>query len=190
MAVRLSAASVGWNAFAGVTSTIAGLLVGSLSLLGFGLDSAVDGAASCVLIWRFVTESRDGARADSLEQRATYVVAVALAVIGLYVATRAVIALATRSEAGTSVVGVVIALASLLVLPPLAHAKRRTAAQLGSTALRGDSVLTAMGATLAAAALIGIATATLFGWWWADSAAALGIALVVEREAIGMLRTQ
>jgi divalent metal cation (Fe/Co/Zn/Cd) transporter len=86
------------------------------------------------------------------------------------------------------VVGVVIAAASVAVLPPLSLAKRRTADHLGSRALHGDSVLTAMGAVLAAAALLGLAATRVLGWWWADSAVALGIALILGREAVGTLR--
>lgn len=187
-AVRLSVASVVWNAVAGATATVAGILTGSLALLGFGLDSVVDGAASCILIWRFQSEGRNPARAAEVEHRAARAVGVALMLIGFYVGARAVIALATHSETGTAVVGIVIAAASVAVLPPLAHAKRRAGDELGSRALRGDSVLTAMGAVLAAAALLGIAAARLLGWWWADSAAGLGIALILVREARRILR--
>jgi divalent metal cation (Fe/Co/Zn/Cd) transporter len=190
MAVRLSTASVLFNAAAGITSTVAGLAAGSLALLGFGLDSVVDGAASCVLIWRFQSEDRDPGRAGELERRAGRAVGVALMVIGLYVGARAVNALATHSEAGTVTIGIVVAVASVVVLPPLAAAKRRTAMELHSRALRGDSVLTAMGAVLAAAALVGLAATRVLGWWWADSIAALAIALVLGREAVGILRHQ
>jgi divalent metal cation (Fe/Co/Zn/Cd) transporter len=178
-----------WNVVAGVAATTAGLLVGSLALIGFGLDSAVDGAASCVLIWRFASEARDAGRADTLERRATRVVAVALMLIGVYVGVRALIALATQSEAGSTTTGVVIAAASAVVLPPLAFAKRRTARRLNSRALRGDSVLTGMGAVLAMAALLGLASSRLFGWWWADSVVALGIGIVLGRESVTLLRS-
>jgi divalent metal cation (Fe/Co/Zn/Cd) transporter len=188
LAVRLSVASVMWNAAAGVTATLAGVFAGSLALVGFGLDSVVDGAASCMLIWRFQSEDRNPARAAEVEHRAARLVGVALLLIGLYVGARAVIALATHSATGTAVVGIVIAAASVAVLPPLSHAKRRAADHLGSRALHGDSVLTAVGAVLAAAALLGLAATRLLGWWWADSAVGLGIALILVREAPGILR--
>jgi divalent metal cation (Fe/Co/Zn/Cd) transporter len=181
-------ASVGWNAAAGATATVAGLLAGSLALLGFGLDSVVDGAASCMLVWRFQSEDRNPAGAAEVEHRAARLVGAALLLIGLYVGVRAVIALTTHSATGTAVVGIIIAAASVAVLPPLSHAKRRAADELGSRALRGDSVLTAMGAVLAAAALLGLAATRLLRWWWADSAAGLGIALILVREAHGILR--
>jgi divalent metal cation (Fe/Co/Zn/Cd) transporter len=190
MAVRLSVASVLWNAAAGIGATLAGVLAGSLALLGFGLDSAVDGAASCVLIWRFQSEDKDARRADDLESRAAWAVGTALMLIGLYVGARAVVALATHPSGGVTLVGIVIAAASVVVLPPLSRAKRRTADRLGSRALRGDSVLTAMGAVLAAAALLGMAVTHLLGWWWADSAVAVGIAFILGREAVGILRVQ
>ena len=187
-AVRLSVTSVVWNAAAGVTATVAGVLAGSLALLGFGLDSVVDGAASCMLIWRFQSEGRNPAGAAEVEQRAARLVGVALVLIGLYVGARAGIALATHSAAGSTAVGTVIAAASIVVLPPLSRAKRRAAVELGSGALHGDSVLTAMGAVLAGAALVGLAATRLLGWWWADPAVGLGIALILVREARGVLR--
>lgn len=177
-----------WNAAAGVTATLAGVVAGSLALVGFGLDSVVDGAASCMLIWRFQSEHRNPAGAAEVERRAARLVGVALLLIGLYVGGRAVIALATHSATGSTVVGVIIAAASVAVLPPLSRAKRRTAVELGSRALRGDSVLTAVGAVLAAAALLGLAATPLLGWWWADSAVGLGIALILVREAHANLR--
>ncbi len=187
-AVRLSVTSVVWNAAAGVTATVVGALAGSLALLGFGLDLVVDGAASCMLIWRFQSEGRNPAGAAEVEQRAARLVGVALVLIGLYVGARAGIALATHSAAGSTAVGTVIAAASIVVLPPLSRAKRRTAVELGSGALHGDSVLTAMGAVLAGAALVGLAATRLLGWWWADPAVGLGIALILVREARGVLR--
>jgi divalent metal cation (Fe/Co/Zn/Cd) transporter len=186
-AVRLSVASVIWNAVAGITATLAGVLAGSLALVGFGLDSVVDGAASCVLIWRFQSEHRNPHRAEDLERRAALLVGGALLLIGLYVGARAVVALTSHSEAGATLVGVIIAAASVAVLPALSYAKRRTANRLGSRALRGDSVLTAMGAVLAAAALLGMVATRLLGWWWADSAVALGITAILGREAVGLL---
>jgi divalent metal cation (Fe/Co/Zn/Cd) transporter len=188
LAVRLSVASVVWNAAAGVTATLAGVLAGSLALAGFGLDSVVDGAASCMLIWRFQSEDRDPTGAAGVEHRAARLVGLALLLIGLYVGGRAGVALATHSATATTVVGIIIAAASLAVLPPLSRAKRRAAAELGSRALRGDSVLTAMGAVLAAAALLGLAATPLLGWWWADSAVSLGIAVILVREAHANLR--
>jgi divalent metal cation (Fe/Co/Zn/Cd) transporter len=186
-AVRLSVASVMWNALAGITATLAGVFAGSLALVGFGLDSVVDGAASCVLIWRFQSEHSNPRRAEDLERRAALLVSGALLGIGLYVGSRAVVSLTTGSEAGATLVGVIIAAASVAVLPPLSYAKRRTAKHLGSRALRGDSVLTAMGAVLAAAALLGLVVTRLLGWWWADSAVALGITAILGREAVGLL---
>jgi divalent metal cation (Fe/Co/Zn/Cd) transporter len=188
LAVRLSVASVVWNAAAGVTATLAGALAGSLALLGFGLDSVVDGAASCMLIWRFQSEDRNPAGAEEVERRAARVVGAALLLIGVYVGARAIVALATHSATRTAVVGISIAAASVAVLPPLSYAKRRAADELGSRALHGDSVLTAMGAVLAGAALLDLATTRLLGWLWADSAVGLGIALILVREAHGLLR--
>src|SRR6202049_1800197 len=140
-AVRLSVASVMWNAVAGLPATVAGVLAGSLALLGFGLDSVVDGAASCMLIWRFQSEDRNPARAAEVEHRAARLVGVALLLIGLYVGARARTALAPPPPPAPRPgwVGTTSAPPPGAAPPPLSHAKRRAADHLGSRALHGDS---------------------------------------------------
>jgi divalent metal cation (Fe/Co/Zn/Cd) transporter len=117
--------SVGWAAIAGATSLIAGLVAGSIALIGFGADSLVDGSASAVLVWRFSAEISDASQAERVERQAARAVGVILMLIGLYLTVAAVLALANRSSPETSVVGVALSAASVLVLPILAQAKLR-----------------------------------------------------------------
>ena len=102
--------------------------------------------------------------------------------IGSYLTVAAVVALANRSQPHSTAVGVALTAASVLVLPVLARAKLRLAKQLGSSALRGDGVLSLAGAVLAAATLISLLVDSAFGWWWADPVAALLIAGILLRE--------
>lgn len=179
--------SVGWAVVAGAMAVVAGVLVGSIALLGFGADLIVDGSASAVLVWRFNAEREGASNAASVERRAARVVGGILVLIGLYLAVAAVVALANHSHPQRTVVGIALTAASLLVLPVLARAKLRLAGQLGSSALRGDGVLSLAGAALAGATLAGLLAESAFGWWWADALAALVIAgtLLREGSAIG-----
>jgi divalent metal cation (Fe/Co/Zn/Cd) transporter len=175
--------SVGWAAIAGATSLIAGLVAGSIALIGFGADSLVDGSASAVLVWRFSAEISDASQAERVERQAARAVGVILMLIGLYLTVAAVLALANRSSPETSVVGVALSAASVLVLPILAQAKLRLAQPLASSALHGDGVLSLAGAGLAAATLLSLLVNSAFGWWWADAVAALLIAATLLRES-------
>jgi divalent metal cation (Fe/Co/Zn/Cd) transporter len=186
-AVWWCAFSVAWAAAAGAAAFIAGLVVGSVALIGFGADSIVDGSASAVLVWRFSAE-RSGARnVDVVERQAARLVGAILVLIGLYLAVAAVFALAKHSHPESTVVGVALTAASVLVLPVLARAKLRLAKQLGSSALHGDGVLSLAGAVLAAATLISLLVDSAFGWWWADAVAGLLIAGTLLREG-GLIR--
>jgi divalent metal cation (Fe/Co/Zn/Cd) transporter len=180
----LSAISVLWNGVAGGAAVVLALVGGSLSLAGFGFDAVVDSVASVALIWRFVVETTEPYRALRVEKAAERVVGVVLIVVGIYVAAGAVRALATGAHPDSSYAATALLVASLVALPPLAIAKRRVAHGLGSGALRGDSILTAVAALLAA---ISLATVLLqgVGLWWADAIGALFVAALVLREGWG-----
>jgi divalent metal cation (Fe/Co/Zn/Cd) transporter len=167
---------------------VAGAAADSTALLGFGLESLLDGGASAVLVRRFVREVRGRERPHHLERTAGQIVGSLLALIVLYLVVRAVIALAGHSGPSATAVGVTLAAVSMLVLPVLARAKLRLARKHESPALRADGVLSAGGTGLAAATLIGLALSTGLDLWWADSVAALVIALILARESVATLQ--
>ena len=171
-----------WALLVAFASLAAGFAANSTALVGFGLSSFVDGTASLVLVQRFRHERLDLRPSDELERRAVQAIGVILILIAVYLAVRAVIALAEGSGPESSPLGVVLTTASVLVLPFLARAKLRLAGPLESQALRADGVLSAAGAGLAGATLAGLALTTTLDWWWADSVAALTIATVLLRE--------
>jgi divalent metal cation (Fe/Co/Zn/Cd) transporter len=181
-ALRLSVLSIVWSGAAGSIAVYAALASGSLSLLGFGADAVIDSVASVVLVWRFRVEAQQPHRAERVETAAERVVGIALIALALYLAFGAVRALMSATHPETSLVSLGLLLASVAVLPPLAVAKYRVAARLGSGALRADSILTAVAAILAAISLASLAVSKAFGWWWADAIAALIVAVIVLRE--------
>lgn len=180
--LRLEYLSLGWNAIAGTGAVLTGLATASVALLGFGLDVAIDSLASLILVWRFWQEAHGNAPGEHVEQRATRNVGITLLVAGLYIAGQAVHALLTHTTSGGSTVGVSIAILSACILLPLAYGKIRLASQLGSRALRGDGVLTAVGACLAAVTLLSLLVNLRLHWWWADPLAAILITSVLLRE--------
>jgi divalent metal cation (Fe/Co/Zn/Cd) transporter len=180
--LHLEYLSLGWNAIAGTGAVLAGLSTASIALLGFGLDVAIDSLASCILVWRFQREIRGRTFGELAEHRATRSVGLTLLSAGLYIAAQAIHALLTQATPSTSAVGASIALLSVGILPPLAYRKLRLASHLNSGALRGDGVLTAVGACLAGVTLLSLLVTPLLGWWWADPAAALLVSGVLLRE--------
>jgi len=178
-ALRLSALSIMWSGVVGSIAVYVALASGSLSLLGFGADAVIDAVASVVLVWRFMVEARRPHRADRVEQAAERVVGLALIALAMYLALGALRALAAEDHPETSMLGLALLVASVLVLPPLAFAKNRVAARL---ALRADSILTAVAAVLAAISLASLAASNALGLWWADAVAAFVVSVIVLRE--------
>jgi divalent metal cation (Fe/Co/Zn/Cd) transporter len=186
-ALRLSALSIVWSGIVGSIATYAALASGSLSLLGFGVDAVIDSVASMVLIWRFRAETRNPERAARVEHLAERAVGLALIALALYLALGAIRSLASQTHPESSLLSLVLLLASAVVLPPLALAKYRVAAQLLSGALRLDSILTAVAAVLAAISLASLASSEAFGFWWADAIGALVVAGIIVREGFGSI---
>lgn len=187
-AVQLSILTIIWNVLAGGMAVVTAAAIGSLSLASFGLSAALDSIASAALIWRFGAEARDSSRGHRLETVTVRIVGSTLIIAALYVAGQAARSLWSGSGPDVSTVAVLIAGLSLLVLPLLALAKLRLATRLGSRALRGDGVLTAIGATLAALTLLGLVLDELLGWWWSDAGAAILMSGLLVREGILTLR--
>jgi divalent metal cation (Fe/Co/Zn/Cd) transporter len=182
LAVALSVLSIGINGVLGGTAVLVGLASGSLSLLGFGLDAAIDSAASVALVWRFRTEVREPHRAERIEALAETAVGVVMFVLAAFLAVSAIGALASNAQPEPSDVRTVLLVVALLVLPPLAIAKHRVARRLGSGALRADSILTAIAAVLALIGLASLALEELLHITWGDAAGALVIAAIIARE--------
>ncbi len=189
-ALVLVTLSVIWGAVAGGFSLAVGLIDGSLGVVAVGLGVLADLSGSAVLIWRFRAERRRPFDARAAETLAGRVVATALCLTSVVLIAGSVRALAAGSRPGTSVLALVGPAVTLVVLVPLAVAKRRTGAALDSPALEGDATLSAVGATMSFLALVGLLCFRLLGWWWTDRAAALVVAAVASVEAYRIVREE
>ena len=177
----LSWLSLVWMGAEGAIAITAGILAGSIALIGFGIDSAIEGFASIIIVWRFT-----GWRllSHAAEERAQRLVAVQFFLLAPYVSIEAVHKLVTGEHASTSWLGIALTASSVIGMPLLGIAKRRLADKLGSRATRGEGTQNLLCAYLAAAVLIGLLGNTLFGLWWLDPVAALVIAGVAVREGL------
>jgi len=177
----LAWASLAWMTAEGVIAVVAGILAGSIALIGFGLDSAIEGVASVVIIWRFW-----GARAHSerAERRAQKLVAVQFFILAPYVAVEALRGLAGGHEPGVSALGIGLTAASAVAMPWFGVAKQRVGRRLRSAATRAEGTQNLLCAYLAVTVLAGLVLNAAFGWWWADPLAALVIAGVAVREGL------
>ena len=177
----LSWLSLAWMTVEGAVAIVAGVAAGSIALVGFGLDSAIEGFASVIIIWRFT-----GRRVFShaAEQRAQRLVAVQFFLLAPYVGFESVKALAGAEHPETSWVGIALAIGSVVLMPILAVAKQRLADQLGSAATAGEGRQNMLCAYLAGALLLGLLGNALLGAWWLDPAVGLLIASVAVKEGL------
>jgi divalent metal cation (Fe/Co/Zn/Cd) transporter len=183
-ALGLEYATVGWNLIEGVVAVGAALAAGSVSLLGFGVDSFVETASGGILIWRLLAEraARDHCEIERLDQRAHRLVGVSLFLLAAYVAVEAGRSLWLGERPHASWVGMGLTCVSIVAMAWLARAKRAAASALGSRALAADSFQTSACLWLSLITLSGLGLNALAGWWWADPAAALAMTPLLVRE--------
>ena len=177
----LSWISLVWMGAEGAIAITAGILAGSIALIGFGIDSAIEGFASLVIVWRF-TGSR--LLSDAAERRAQKLVAIQFFLLAPYVAYEAIGKLVTGERPDASWLGIALVTSSVIGMPFLGIAKRRLADRLGSVATRGEGTQNLLCAYLAAAVLVGLLGNAVLGLWWLDPVAALAVAAIAVREGI------
>lgn len=175
----LSWISLFWMGAEGAIAITAALIAGSVALLGFGLDSLIEGLASLVIVWRF-TGSR--LHSPGAEERAQKLVAFQFFLLAPLVGIEAVRQLLAGDHPEVSVLGMALTASSIIGMPILGIAKQRVARQLGSVATHGEGTQNLLCAYLAAAVFVGLAGNALFGLWWLDPVAALVIAAIAVRE--------
>lgn len=175
--------TISWNVIEACVAVAAGLAAGSIALVGFGFDSSIEVFAASIVVWHFRAEMRSGLDEDR-ERRALKLIAVTFFILAAYLTVEAIRDVIIDDQADTSVVGIVLACVSLVVMPTLAWGKRWTGRRLGSATLVADSAETFLCAWLSAVLLFGLVLNATVGWWWADPLAALGIAFLALREGI------
>jgi divalent metal cation (Fe/Co/Zn/Cd) transporter len=186
---RLEYFTIAYNSVEGLASIVAGLVAGSISLTGFGLDSIIEVASGGALLWR-LHHDPDVSRREATERMTLRIVGWCFLALALYVTSESVRSLAGHYAPEKSIAGIVIAAASLVVMPVLAKAKRRIAGGIASAALRADSRQTDFCAYLSAILLGGLLLNVLLGWWWADPVAGLVMAPIIAREGLNGIRAK
>lgn len=175
----LAAASVSYNVIESVIAIAAGLVAGSVALVGFGLDSIVEVSSGLIILWQFrhpLPETR--------ERTALRLMALSFFALAAYVGFESVRALVSGHDPDPSGVGIALAAASLVIMPFLSWAQRRTGRALGSNAVVADSTQTLLCTYLSAVLLVGLLLNATLGWSWADPIAGMVIAAVAAREGI------
>lgn len=181
---RLEYFTLGWNVTEAAVAIVAGIVAGSIALIGFGADSIAEWLSGLVLLWHLQSHVVDEHR----ERLALRLVGICFLILAAYVAFDAGHSLIRRDPPSASFIGIGLPVVALIVMPLLARAKRRIAARLDSAALVADSRQTDLCAYLSAILLGGLALNAAFGWWWADPVAALAMVPIITREGIQALR--
>ncbi len=187
--IRLEWFTIGWNSLEAIVAVGAGLLAGSIALVGFGLDSVIETVAGLMMLWRLRREAA-GAHDDHVERAerlALRFIGLTFLALGAYVLYESVGKLWRQEVPSESWVGIGLAVCSLIVMPLLAVRKRAVARALGSRALAADAVETLVCSYLSLTLLLGLALNALVGWWWADPLAALAMLPLIFKEGVEAL---
>lgn len=178
---RLEYLTIGWNSLEASIAIGAGVLAGSISLVGFGFDSLIEVSSGVIILWRLFS-------GEHREAVALKLVGASFIALAAYIALDAAKSLWFHEAPRESYTGIGLAILSLIVMPILASAKRKIAASLKSDAMHADSRQTDICAYLSAILLVGLGLNALLGWWWADPVAALAMVPIVAKEGIEAVR--
>lgn len=184
MGVRIEVVTIIWMVVEMAVSIGAGITARSVLLTAFGLDSLIELVSGSILLWRLSVESRGGDlnSVEKAEHRATWVVAITLGLLCVYVLISSIFGLLTHSKPGNSVVGIGVSAAALLIMPYLAVSKRRISRRIESASLAGDAANSITCATMAGTVLAGLVLNNLFVLWWVEYVAALIFLIWLIRE--------
>jgi len=174
--------TVGWNVIEGLVAIAAGITAGSIALVGFGLDSYVEVASGLVLIWRLRKHGFGDEQEEAAEKKAVLFVGATFLLLALYVTYESGKKLLFHEHPDESIVGIILAIVSLIVMPILAFYKKKIASEINSRALRADALETLACSYLSLTLIVGLGANALFGWWWADPLAALAMVYFLVRE--------
>lgn len=180
---RLEYFSILWNLLEGLVAVVAGWMAGSISLIGFGIDSFIEVTSASVLLWRMSVDA-DIERRERNERLAMKIVGGSFLALSAYIGYESVADLVGRQAPEHSLPGIVLACASLLVMPLLSRAKRKVGNALGSAAMHADAKQTDFCVYLSAILLVGLLLNALFGLWWADPVAALVMVPLIAKEGL------
>jgi divalent metal cation (Fe/Co/Zn/Cd) transporter len=185
----LSRVTLAYNCLEGAVSIAVGALAGSISLVGFGVDSVIEVSSSLAALWRLRADA-DPAHRARVEAVTVSAIGASLLALAVYIVVDAGRALYIREVSARTIPGIVVATASVIIMPMLARAKRNVGVALGSRALTTDAFQTSLCTYLSAIVLVGLALNALFGWWWADPVAALCMTPMIAKEGLDGVRSK
>jgi divalent metal cation (Fe/Co/Zn/Cd) transporter len=186
---RLEYFTIGWNTLEGMVAVVAGALAGSISLLGFGIDSFIEVTSGTVLLWRMSVDA-DALKRERNEMLSLRIVGVCFLALALYIGYESVSDLVSRKAPEHSIAGIVLACVSLVVMPVLSRAKKKVATGLGSSAMHADAKQTDFCVYLSAILLIGLLLNAMLGWYWADPLAGLIMVPIIAKEGFDGIRAR
>ena len=186
---RLEYFTIAWNSLEGLVGIIAGVLAGSISLVGFGMDSLIEVTSGTTLLWRMSVDA-DVEKRERNERLSLRIVGACFLALALYVAYEAVSDLGRKSAPERSIPGIALAVVSLIVMPLLSRAKKSVGNALGSAAMKADARQTDFCVYLSAILLVGLVLNATLQWWWADPLAALIMVPIIAKEGFEGIRAR
>jgi divalent metal cation (Fe/Co/Zn/Cd) transporter len=173
-----------WMVMEAGVALVVGFATRSVSLQGFGLDSIVELVAGGILLWRLLVEQRGGstARIETAERRGTFVTAISLFALAIYIVGDSAFAIVSRTQPVASWLGVGLAIAAVIIMPLLWRGKLHVARHIGSAALKADAACSVTCAYMSGVLLVGLLLNRFLGWWWADPLAGLALVYFLVRE--------
>jgi divalent metal cation (Fe/Co/Zn/Cd) transporter len=184
---RLEYFTIAWNSLEGIVAVAAGVMAGSVSLVGFGTQSFIEVISGTALLWRMSVDAQEHRR-ERTEQMTLRIVGACFLAVAAYVGCEAVSNLLQKRAPAHSILGIIIACVSLVVMPLLTRAKRRVGAQLESAAMNADARQTELCAYLSAILLAGLLLNALANLWWADPISGLIMVPIIAKEGVEGLR--
>jgi len=184
---RLQYVTIAWNSAEAVVALTAGFFAGSIALVGFGFDSVIEVTSSAAALWRLGHDS-DEVKREAAERRSMRIIGTCFLILATYVLYESTAGLIQGKAPQRSILGIIIAALSLIVMPLLVRYKRRIARRLASGALEAEARQTRVCAYLSAILLVGLGLNAWWGWWWADPLAGLGMVPLIAWEGLEALR--
>ena len=181
--------TIGWNTLEGLVAVVSGLFAGSISLVGFGIDSFIEVTSGTVLLWRMSVDA-DALKRERNEMLSLRLIGICFLALALYVGYESLSDLLHKKAPEHSVPGIILAGVSLVVMPLLSRAKKKVGNELGSAAMHGDAKQTDFCVYLSAILLTGLLLNLTLEWWWVDPVAALVMVPIIAREGINGIRAR
>ena len=184
---RLEYFTIAWNSLEGLVALIAGAVAGSISLVGFGIDSFIEVTSGAAVLWRMSVDA-DVERREQNELLSLRIVGVCFVALAAYILYESIADLVARRTPERSLPGIILACASLIVMPLLSRAKKRVGNELESRAMKADARQTDFCVYLSAILLAGLVLNASLGWWWADPVSAVAMTPIIAKEGFNALR--